>query len=660
MLTCIVAAIALIGNLDVPAQPLPAAVKAAGKAFGENWDAARSLDRICLLIHAPGATAQEVKAIIAEAEHGSWSANGGDSLLARTREQQIALRGIEQTRLFQAIEHGMADTVKPEPFVPRDVSGNVKLVQEQMRENHIDGKTIMALTRALPAGSYIKTALHDLNPKDLCVGLGKRVVYSTQPNRLQVQLPGKGDLLSNYSRDLDKMRSYIPLADRQLKTDNSVTVVYALEVFSSREKIAKLCLSVQRVTAGSGDSLACFIFAVGAAGKVLDQGFLRIPIVGKAEVPNQLTTSTKQISLSTADLVQSETVGQQTLPPAEANPGVDLALQGVEPLSSMPSRLLTAVADAENLKLLAILPDSVMDVYKTIHPKSVMDVRSVVQAFADTGSVDFKIKDGWLIVTPIYPIESQTQFVDRPALRRLLMSTDRGDSYNGADFARFYTANPTVEAWYPLTRLVTAFWGNDLASSGTDRDAAWFRFYATIADLLAQPDSGTLSFDRLTLAQLGSFSEAALAGNGMGPQVGLEFASAEPTEYAADPRSGSLKWNRYNYNYLSFAGDGPVRGEMNLSTLVELENNVVSPTSGVSEAWRTRIRSGDYQSVQAQARNDLTIHISLGGQELKYLRILDRTKLGSPVKTPDLLPAEIVDQLDSLRKNFQPPPSVPR
>jgi len=399
---------------------------------------------------------------IAKVTLGRWRNEKGAWILSRDSAQLEAARR-HVTQLFaQFLAKDIADLKAKYSGDKRLTSDNMlEWLQKRYSQMHItrsrDGSGITIHDSGV-GGMFgnngtpiirqtMADALESIAPEEVAaLDEHARLVLSTQPTRAQIDWGEKGRaILQNY---LALRRAWNQAAQQMPPPESSIAVGRIGEV-------AKLRLVIVR----DKESLDFTLTALTPKGKIADQysaGFME-GVEGNEE-PKPLPASKADTQIIPFDSEAQELQAQR-----DERRGATLISDGLreklmhptkhDPLEWAPSEALMGMATAEQLNLVASVPD--YDLIPFEFPMggsvSVSDVKKWL------GRLDAQMQDGWLTVSSPDPYHSVRDRVARRDLEALLDDIGRSPGRRIETIAAFVNAHPDERSYFVSQMLDLTF-----------------------------------------------------------------------------------------------------------------------------------------------------------------------------------------------------------
>lgn len=598
------------------------------------------------------------KEMVALACSGTWFKRGDELSLGQTPEQAVA-RGVaaRQRRIdsLQAHLEELAESTGGAELRPRTLeeaaaaSSRLRLASAQLMERNFNGRVIATALEHLPGRRLIRGCVSML-PMDVIarIPVGGRVVFATSPNRDQLALPRSKDALAAYNTDMERIRAGSKWVQAESQQGNMRVSIPGLAVLKNDALAARILVSASRSRTGlPDDSIKFQLLCVDAQDSIMDEARMDLSISNVGIVPPAFSASRAEVTLS-ARCLRGLGLCQRKGPYAEdqwkgPNDDVDskralsTVVQGQEPLGLCVAEIIMALARAQNLKLMALLPDSVARLPFHLTPKANYTVSELSRAIAETSSVDMEIEGNWLIVKPIFAEDGEHDYLDRKSIRELVSSDSNFSSVNQIALSRFYVANPTAGDRSPLGNMVVklALPGRDIPQQP---NAEWLRFHAASERPLSSSVEGAADMSELSRAQLQALIPA-ITSNPYGFRIGKNIRQLEPTEWMETPLAGSLGWKRRKFYRLVFSVGGAPSPPLDLPTVADAIAGR-RPSEAEMIRWSDMIGNRTYSSITIVNSDVLDIRFTSPGLTAGCTVDASRTE-GNPVRSIDDLPSLI-------------------
>lgn len=354
------------------------------------------------------------------------------------------------------------------------------------------------------------------------VGEGGRVVYATQPNRMQRPLPGAvSSLIGEFIVEYNKQA----VADKQSEGDLSGAPPEAaafLEMFKQpKREVVKgnpaktLVILERREGMFGGVKLEVKLFDQN--GVVLANQSSQISVdmpfdpkdYGKpAPAP---TKPSPKIELSPVSK-ELFTVGQSfSSMGAASNLKLSPELMAAfadpvarDPLSFVDSEGLIAVAENRDRQLVADLPDDLLSFWGNLKAKGDLTIDSFLDGLKEDDATVIEDADGWMVVSPGQPVEARADRTDRFALRTLIQAAQRQGYVSLDDVAAYALKNDSPMDGAPASTAYIMVFAPNAIQAGMMGSTDWdlLRLYGNLSAVQRQnlKEGGRVGFGQLSPA----------------------------------------------------------------------------------------------------------------------------------------------------------------
>jgi hypothetical protein len=496
-----------------------------------------------VVLRATQTPVQEILDRVAEVVGGEWSKEN-DGTLRLIRPAAIANRELAQER--QAKLATLHKELKQR--------NDARIAREKAAASGKDKEGEEAFAMAFGGGTHEKhllTLLSRIPLADLVfTDPEARVVYSSNPTRMQRLLPGDlrpivAELVAEHNRLAAANRR--EMEEEGLNEEMKAWVELAKSFGLDREakpiegRPAKLLLIASRSTMFGGLEVELRLYD--QKGKVVLQDemnfgmteFLRMAqetMEGEAKPGGQPAADDAPIEYSKTTQ-EFNKLFQTLMAPTGRTPlteETDAKLSRpdlYDPLSFAPSEALFAVSKKRQLNVAAMLPDNIVSFLEVFSGGSAT-VHGFLEGLKGEDSIQTETKGGWLIVRPAFPSETRRSRVDRMGLARLIGAAKRNGAATLDDVAAYAQTSPSpYEDSFAMMYLM--LFAPNAVQQGMQGMVDWnsIRFYGLLTPNQKQTlaDRGRILFGNLSPAQQELVRRMAF---GSGSDLRIQDPNAKP------------------------------------------------------------------------------------------------------------------------------------
>lgn len=467
------------------------------------------MDREVLVLRLKDAPLGEVMRKIAGATAGAWEKKGYIYYLVAdmTKRQQEAATAQQKyvegiAKRLQKMREEMAKAKEP-PVK----TGGADDADDMMGFLSMGESSIQKMVVALGAAAIAQ------------VPEGGRIVYASQPTRMQRALPGNvaaliGEFIAEYNKQA--------IADKQSDDDLAGAPPEAaafLEIFKpkKREVIkgnpAKVLVALERSNGmfggvklevklfdGNGVVLAAQSSQVSVDMPFDPEEFGKpAPAPTKPSPKIELSPVSKELFNAGRSFSSMGGASNLKLSPALMAAFADPVAH--DPLSFIDSEGLIAVAENRDRQLVADLPDDLLSFWQNLKAKGDLTVDSFLAGLKDGDATVLTDADGWLVVSPGQPVEARADRTDRYALRTLIQAAQRQGYVSLDDLSAYALKNDSPMDGAPAsTAYIMIFAPNAVQGSmmgSTDWDLLRLYGNLSLAQRQTLKDGGRVGFGQL-------------------------------------------------------------------------------------------------------------------------------------------------------------------
>jgi len=480
-------------SATVRAMPAPKAIAELAKQTGVPLTAMQSVKDDVLIIRVKDVPLGVLMDKIATTIHAGWEKDGDGYRLVRTdamRRQEEAMDVVEETKLYEAgIQAkrkaldvlGVLDDKKATYVVQR-----LKAIHDRMDPNGVfvsnnDWRSTQEVTDQSPANRALLRVCAMLKAEDLAkLPYNKRIVYSTQPTRMQVQMPGN---MSQIMADFKRETALMADANSRIMGGAERSWMFGDQSLygQSAGVPTKVLLSAFKNPYFGGIQLQLQIAnekgkLMGTANSNFSRDYEAMSKTMAAEnnqkeEPIKLSPDSEALRDKMSVLIRPNATPAGPLP-ADVLAKV-LKPEDNDPLSFVVTDVLFEVARAKNLNLVAAPPDIAL-MAMTAMPATKPSAALTMLTMPELGGV---VADGWL--TEEAPTQSQfrSDRIDRPSLGNLLRAAMKKGKLTIDDAAAFALKNGSDQTAWLLSVFLATLGQADARFQGWNWDA--LRLYGT-------------------------------------------------------------------------------------------------------------------------------------------------------------------------------------
>lgn len=463
---------------------------------GMSLSTSPATERDVLVISVQDAPVKELLAKIAWAVGGSWKQEGDSLRLARTSEDTAAERARERASTLDGYAKALAKrkadlaasgeltATKAEEFA-KQAAIRVRSFSPEMRGNQNFWEFAQKMAGESPAGRAIGKLMSLLTPQDLAdLPSGIRVVYSTNPTRMQRSLGGAATAILNaYQRD--QVIWAEAMAKHQVKnpTVGNTTYIVLPELSdpetnnSGTGKIGKVLFAMTR-SGNVGGGVQVELLLANTKGQIISRGNGNIAAYNfrTEKQPEAPKDDPKVIRGEDAEKIAFN-VQSNRLPkiPEEIRARL-LQPEIYEPLAMFAGQTLLNAGKARKTNLVATLSD-LSFMFANYGAK---ETPFTYWIWNQRMTNEVEEKDGWLTMRPIAAASARALWVDRKVLGAYLRRQASGARMNVEEQASWAIQLP-LEDEAPLYGLLARYVATGDAQTRYGRgDGRILRFYGSL------------------------------------------------------------------------------------------------------------------------------------------------------------------------------------
>jgi hypothetical protein len=433
-------------TFDTPAERVSVLLQELGPKLGLNLKATKSVQDDVIVLRLRNVPATEVLARIAFVLHASWRSSDHVRYLTRTDKQdseQVKSETEADVAAIRDSQQKQAAALASLP--PFDQSAAQKLADELaafLRTLKPVGgpslRTGFELDQRGPLGRGLAQIKLMIPAEELAeIPLGIRVMYSTQPTKLQRQLPDEAVKVAQQVLEEQAIWAQT-MAKRNIQAPRNT---WTNALFQNQKPLAEVptraLLCVSRFSKKSALSYQLFLATdLGHVVAQISDG-LNIVWAPKPESVPAATDAPLELPASVQAVVSGMVRGYGAN--SHINPELKARLLDPEkndPMSLVVGPSLVAVAEAKNENLVALIDDQWWDLGLRLYSKQHAMANAWLDQVRSVG--DVTEGDGWLTVRPLQPAFDRGLQLDRTKFARYLalrVSGKRFDLEDQADWA---------------------------------------------------------------------------------------------------------------------------------------------------------------------------------------------------------------------------------
>ncbi len=538
------------------AAPIGTALSEISKQAGIRLSVSPQVANEVIVLSLKNVPLDDVKTQIAKACSAKWEEiQGGEMLIPDLvlRRQEEQKEKAEYTAQIQKSLKEMVEALNPPKRDPKQKVDEEELEMEEMMMFQFRGASSKA--SILLANAIGATNLASIDAKS-------RVVYSTNPTRMQRQLPGNynqilGQLVTEHNAEVAKVlkdkannpREENAMEKRMREMFGDFGDFEAKPIEGTPSKAILVCTR-QRMFGGLNLNLLVFnekgavvirgtqmIRAGDSMFGGMDLGDLEFGEDGlpKAKPQTKAEAGEKPIAYSetTKELLELGnvmTMASNTKPMSEELKMKLLNPEQYDPLSFAHSEALVATAAQRGKPLVAVLPDG-MDSFMGMFRASTGEMTPSAYLQSIRSAANVSAEGPFILVRPTEPAKSRRERIDRGALGLFLRAAEAKGTVFLDDLATYaQKSNSPMED--SLAMRYFMIFAPTAIQSGMGGQVSWdmLRFYGGLSTLQKKnmDEGGRLGFNQLSPVQA-----AALRQMAFGPETALvvEDPTAKKSEF---------------------------------------------------------------------------------------------------------------------------------
>jgi hypothetical protein len=385
-----------------------------------------------MVISATDVPLSDLLAKIATAASAEWRQEEGGYRLVpatgmRTREEQEALNA-----RIAAIRKSINDVLakkKPSKPAGKDAAGKAGADEEDSFPGTVGDTTVYEIAARTDLAAIAALAN------------GERVVFSTQPTRMQRRFSGDiTGLINTFIAEHNKQvaNNGDPTNDPEMEKLPSFIREMAGRMSKPIGQVSKALFVVSRMGLGMFGMTQAELRLYDPSGKVsfTVPANIRMPGSGIEAMMETLAITPKDPKEKPATVTPVELSPDSKAFMETFSSGGMGALRGLkmttdirtkiyrpdqyDPLSYLPTDEVLALAKKQNRPVVAVLPDDAVSLVTNMMPSQKPTVEQFEKRLAGAGESRIVSDAAWLIIKPVRPAEARANRLDRAALTRLL------------------------------------------------------------------------------------------------------------------------------------------------------------------------------------------------------------------------------------------------
>lgn len=291
------------------------------------------------------------------------------------------------------------------------------------------------------------------------------VVYSDRPTAVQRLIP-QADSLKGWLSQFAALagEAVRERTSGEVEINGIVTSTVRLANSVDNGGISRIHLFLTR----RADDIVCFLILYGSNGEELGaagRAVLRIPTLRRANhivpvAPEVIGDISLSRTSQEFDLISG--LGRPTIPAGieHFRPSVELLQRLLHPSESDPlgfgvTEVLLAIRKKAGLKVLACVQDSVLDTFRDCVKNDVVNVREFLAVLAEEHEII--VRDGWLLIRPRNPIESERSRIPRPTLEKMTQQANAAKHLSLRAWTKYHYESGVAAHRNPITRIYRWF-----------------------------------------------------------------------------------------------------------------------------------------------------------------------------------------------------------
>lgn len=563
-----------------PVGPAAKVLPLLGNAAGVDLKSSPSTAADTLMVKVSGVGLNAVMDRIAKTLRAEWIKDGESYQLVRSSSAEKRMRDEETSRLAARIKASVAKMAPTdiEPWDATTANRYTKAVVDRTErafersQQRRQGEEVYGdVSLNNPSGRALWRVLSAIDPS-LLAGVGsRRVVFSNSPNRMQLRLPSAcTETLTTFIHEQKLLEQAVKEAEEQSTSKYKESIFHMDSLADASESpgnprlgLGRALFVVQRVL-GNTFQLQLTIFdpnglKIGGVIRNLEVPLTKEPMVVVKEptvIPFTPLTiefagilnsknrprGIQSMIRSTNDAGQLVTVNLFNFPDGSRVPRASAELREAvlkpderDPMSFAPAEAIGFISDRRKEDVVAWLPDdSFIPMMAAVSPK--LTVGDFLTRGPSNWDLEVREADGWMTISPRFPVTSGSVQVNRPALGILLRALATRGYLKLADVSAFALASNPAELVQRYLETINLAAGSRLWSMG---DWRLLKFYGSLTDAQRAQATGQSQIPLLNLSDQQATLLADMVFNSVeGPFVGAPEAGAALDPWERLARTG--------------------------------------------------------------------------------------------------------------------------
>lgn len=479
------------------AVPLSKALAELSEQAGAHLTVSPALANEIVVLRLKGVTTDEAMKKIAQTVGAEWiPENAGfeltrsDDLAAKLKEKALQAKAAAITKMIaQQLKQSGADT----PFTADDatkLASQYESAKNQQQAHQEDWQAFQTIEKSMPDARAVWLLLAKIDPRVLGgMESGQRLVFSNLPNAMQ--LPIAADV-SAIGAQLQADHNLLAAALKKLEKPGAPHEVYEVNPSNPMPAITRLVIAIHLQFLAQTYSVQVLgfdasnkpVFATNASLDVAaDYGSMMADRARQARTAEsepdlpvtpitQLMLTFMKSSMGGGDRSQPATGDLRT---AFLNPDKD------DPLSYVFSEAFIGMAERRNENLVAYADDSDFLLGMFAGMEGRLKPSLVLQAVSGLGAMiptTVSEEDGWMLVSPLDPIEAVETRAARPELGELLRGFDQNGYVTLESASKVATSVRTRE--FPVLDMFLPMMIDPSADMQTLGDVTLLKLYGSL------------------------------------------------------------------------------------------------------------------------------------------------------------------------------------
>lgn len=569
-----------------PVGPAAKVLPMLGKAVGVDLRSSPSTAADTLMVKVSDVGLTALMDRIAKTLRAEWIKDGDSFQLVRSSASEKRMSDEETSRLAARIKASIAKMAPTdlEPWDATTANRYTRVVVDKTEkafersQQRGQGEEVYGdVSLNNPSGRALWRVLSSIDPTSLAEIGNRRVVFSTSPNRMQLQLPSAcRETLTTFIHEQKLLEQAVKDAEEQSTSKYKESIFHMDSLADASESpgnprlgLGRALFVVQRVL-GNSFQLQLTIFdpnglKIGGVIRNLEVPVTREPIVvvkdptvipftpRTTEFAGILNSKNRPRGIqsmirSTNDAGQPVTVNLFNFADGSRVPRASARLREAvlkpderDPMSFAPSEAIGFISDRRKEDVVAWLPDdSFIPMMAAVSPK--LTVGDFLTRCASSWDLVVRESEGWMMIAPKFPVASGSVQVNRPALGVFVRALATRGYLKLADVSAFALASNPAELVQKYLETINLAAGSRLWSMGEWR---LLRFYGSLTDAQRQQVAGQSKIPLLNLSDQQATLLADMVFNSFeGPFVGAPEAGMAMDPWERLARTGVERTDR--------------------------------------------------------------------------------------------------------------------